>query len=517
MRTSPVAPFSSDFPTRNALQPTMHGIRDAFATKVDRRATLAYSTYLGGAADDLAFGIATDTGGHAYLVGMTFSPDFPTTPGCSRARLAGERDAFVVKLAPTGATLAYATFLGGSNVDLARGVAASPTGAADVVGLTLSPNLPLAHELQSTLAGGSDSFVARLSPTGSSLLFSTYLGGAGEEWGMAIATDAAGGVYVGGRTSSGDFPATAGAAQPAFAGGAFDAFVAKIFEAPASADLRIVKSVLGFVPVFRRPRLSPDRHEPRPRCRQWRGRDRRAAARDGARVGILQPGKLLGHEHGGLQPGKHRQRTERGSRHSGPAPPDRPRRQQRHRWRDRRRTPIRRRTRRASTPRSRLPSLYAGPDDATDVNAFLQYARPLAATTVLPHAAHTYEVRIYYGKTIIPSPSRPPSTACPWADSFPSPTASRRSPSRCTRRQPAAAQSARSPARRVVCGGHGHAQAGRALSGLPPKLEPLQELDLSRVVDVVESDPAQQLRRGSRGDRGRPMQAGADRWRAPPS
>ena len=393
---------SSDFPTRNALQPTMHGIRDAFATKVDPTGTLAYSTYLGGAADDLAFGIATDTGGHAYLVGMTFSPDFPTTPGVFQSALAGERDAFVVKLAPTGATLAYATFLGGSNVDLARGVAASPTGAADVVGLTLSPNFPLAHELQSTLAGGSDSFVARLSPTGSSLLFSTYLGGAGEEWGMAIATDAAGGVYVGGRTSSGDFPATTGAAQPAFAGGAFDAFVAKIFEAPASADLRIVKSVLGFVPVFGDldylltvTNLGPDAasgvvvtdvlpHETELVS---------ASSSQGSCSGTSTVGCSLGNIASGqsaevairvqpLQTGLVVNTAQVAGQEADPDPSQN--------------------TARVNA-KVTLPSLYAGPDDATDVNAFLQYARPLGATTVLPHAAHTYEVRIYYGKTIIPS------------------------------------------------------------------------------------------------------------------
>ena len=395
--------LSSNFPTRNALQPTLHGDRDAFATKVDATGTLAYSTYLGGADDDLAFGIATDTGGNAYVAGMSFSSDFPTTPGVFQSALAGERDAFVVKLAPAGTALVYATFLGGSNVDLARGIAASPTGAADVVGLTLSPNFPLAHELQSTLGGGSDPFVTRLSPSGASLLFSTYLGGTGEDWGMALATDAAGAVYVAGRTSSADFPATPGAAQPAFAGGAFDAFVAKIFEAPASADLRIVKSAAaGFVPVFGDldylltvTNLGPDAAsgvvvtDVLPDETEFVSASSSQGSCSGESTVACSLGSIASGESVDiairvqpLQSGLAVNTAQVAGQESDPDPAQ---------------------NTAGANVKITLPPLYPGPDDATDVNAFLQYARPLQATTVLPFGTRAYEVRIHYGKTIVPS------------------------------------------------------------------------------------------------------------------
>jgi uncharacterized repeat protein (TIGR01451 family) len=393
--------LSANFPTSNALQPTFHGVRDAFATKVGATGILAYSTYIGGAADDLTQGIAVDAGGNAYLAGMTFSPDFPTTPGALQSALAGERDAFVVKLAPAGTALVYATYLGGSSVDLARGIAVGPAGAADVVGLTFSPNFPVADELDSTLGGGSDAFVARLSPSGSSLSFSTYLGGAGEEWGMAVATDSAGGVYVGGRTSSADFPATPGAAQPAFAGGTFDAFVAKIFEAAVSADLRIVKSAVPSVAVFDDldyhltvTNLGPDAAsgvivtDALPDHVDFVSASSSQGSCAGTSTVVCSLGTIASGEGANVairaeptQTGLAANTAQVTGQEADPDPAQN--------------TAV-------AKVKVTLPPLYPGPDGPEDVNAFLQYARPLRPTTWVPFA-HGYEVRIHYGKTILPS------------------------------------------------------------------------------------------------------------------
>jgi Beta-propeller repeat len=199
-----------------------------------------YSTYLGGASNDVPTGVAVDSAGNAYVVGWTQSPDFPVTAGAfSRTGAASNfSDVFVAKVNPSGTALIYSTFIGGSNLDFGRAIAIDAAGNAYVAGLTKSANFPVTgNAFQRSLAhlncprcdvDNSDAFVTKLNPTGSALVYSTYLGGATSiDDALGIAVEGAGSAYVVGETSSTDFPTTAGAFRRSNSGGD-DAYVTKL-------------------------------------------------------------------------------------------------------------------------------------------------------------------------------------------------------------------------------------------------------------------------------------------------
>jgi hypothetical protein len=224
---------SADFPTTaGAFQPVFHGTpaRQSFVAKLNPTGTaLVYSTYLGGSGFDRTNGIAVDGAGNAYVTGVTGSTNFPTTAAAFQPASGGGSNAFVTKLDPAGAVLVYSTYLGGSGNDEGFGIAVDSAGHAYVTGFTSSPNFPTTvGAFDGTLGGTNDAFVTKLNPTGSALVYSSYLGGSGSDLGLGIAMDSAGNAYVSGRTSSPDFPTTAGAFQPAFGGGTNDAFVTKL-------------------------------------------------------------------------------------------------------------------------------------------------------------------------------------------------------------------------------------------------------------------------------------------------
>lgn len=217
--------------------------------------TLVYSTYLGGSGDDGGSGIAVDAGGNAYVTGVTGSTDFPTANPAQPALAGsgGTADAFVTKLNATGSGLVYSTYLGGSQSEIGFGIAVDASGNAYVTGFTTSIDFPTVNPVQPALSGEHDAFVAKLSPAGSTLVYSTYLGGGGEEEeGFGIAVDAAGSAYIVGRSESPNFPTTPGAAQSA-SGGAFDAFVAKIADinTPVGTNVAVqsVDLATGTTPV----------------------------------------------------------------------------------------------------------------------------------------------------------------------------------------------------------------------------------------------------------------------------
>ena len=195
--------------------------------------TLVYSTYLGGSGNDNGRGIAVDSSGNAYVAGNVNSTDFPTASPF-QAALGGTsgNDAFVTKFNPAGSALIYSTYLGGSLNDVGIKIATDTSGNASVIGFTRSTDFPTANAFQASFAGTDDAFVTKLNPTGSALVFSTYLGGIGDEEGDNIAVDGSGNVYVSGSTTSTDFP-TANPFQAANAG-SDDAFVTK-FSATGSA------------------------------------------------------------------------------------------------------------------------------------------------------------------------------------------------------------------------------------------------------------------------------------------
>ncbi len=220
---------STDFPTTSgAFDKSLGGGDDAFVTKLaPSGASLVYSTYLGGDGTEFGGGIAVDAVGAAYMTGQTASADFPTTPGALDTSFGGIDDAFVTKLAPSGATLVYSTYLGGSHFDGGSGIAVDAAGSAYVNGSTGSTDFPTTAGAFDTSPDGDDGFVTKLATSGASLAYSTYLGGSNIDDGSGIAVDAAGSAYVTGITFSADFPTTPGALDASL-GGFQDAFVTKL-------------------------------------------------------------------------------------------------------------------------------------------------------------------------------------------------------------------------------------------------------------------------------------------------
>jgi hypothetical protein len=239
--------YSASFPTTpGAFQPTFGDALDppnrfgpdpdAFVTKLNPTGSaLVYSTYLGGNGAEFGRGIAVDASGNAYVTGSTGSLNFPTTPGAFQPTLGGgPYDAFVTKLHSAGAVLVYSTYLGGGfNHDIGQAIAVDATGHAYVTGRTESGDFPTtAGAFQQTHAGGrTDTFVTKVNPAGSALVYSTFLGGNGDDRASGIAIDGDNSAYVTGTTDSNNFPTTVGAFKPV--GGSrkvdLDAFVAKIF------------------------------------------------------------------------------------------------------------------------------------------------------------------------------------------------------------------------------------------------------------------------------------------------
>ena len=216
---------STDFPTASPLQTTLGGSTDAFVAKLNTDGNaFVYSTYLGGSEHDLGEGIAVDSEGNAYITGWTWSTDFPTVDPL-QGSFAGVADAFVAKLNEDGGALVYSTYLGGSGRDEGEGIAVDSAGNAYITGDTNSSDFPIANPVQATCRG-EDAFVAKLSGDGSALVYSTYLGGSGSDYGRGIAVDSEGNAYVTGSTLSSDFP-TANPVQGSRSG-VTDAFVAKI-------------------------------------------------------------------------------------------------------------------------------------------------------------------------------------------------------------------------------------------------------------------------------------------------
>jgi len=168
---------------------------------------LVYSTYLGGNNTDQAWGIAIDNTGAAYVAGNAASTDFPLlNPIQATIGGVGSQDAFVTKINPAGTAIVYSTYLGGSTTDVARSIAVDATGAAYLTGQTDSADFPLLNPIQAALGGGTDSFVTKINPAGTAIVYSTYLGGGGIDIATGITLDNSGSAYLTGSTESTDFP-----------------------------------------------------------------------------------------------------------------------------------------------------------------------------------------------------------------------------------------------------------------------------------------------------------------------
>ena len=219
---------STDLHTVNALQSSHGGgLLDTFVAKVNPGGNqVLYSTYLGGEGEDRALRIAVDSGGSVYIAGDTDSARFPLARPVQQSR-GGNGDAFVARINAAGNQLVYSTYLGGKSVDAATAITVSGDGIAYISGFTSSTDFPTANPIQQNLAGGYDGFIVRLSPSGSTLDYSTYLGGSGIDSVFGVAIDAAGNAYAMGVTDSSNFP-LAQALQTTNAGGPADLFITKL-------------------------------------------------------------------------------------------------------------------------------------------------------------------------------------------------------------------------------------------------------------------------------------------------
>jgi uncharacterized protein (TIGR03437 family) len=233
--------FSADFPTKNAFQAMKGAQQDAFVAKINTAGTAwLYATYLGGNNVDQGNAIAVDTAGSAYVTGYTGSTDFPLASPL-RGSNTNSVDAFVSKLNPAGSALVYSTYLGGSATDYGTAIAVDASGSAYVTGIVASDDFPLANPIDNTLGSHAvdDAFVTKISTSGTTLDYSTYLGGGGADDPYGLAIDQAGNVYVTGRTNSSDFPLTNAIQATRFA---FDMFVTEI---NATGSARLFSTFIG--------------------------------------------------------------------------------------------------------------------------------------------------------------------------------------------------------------------------------------------------------------------------------
>ncbi len=223
--------YSSNFPTLNAYQSSLSGSNDIFVSRFSPSGTLKASTYFGGSGNDSGLGLAADAFDNVYLTGYTQSTDFPTV-NPYQASNAGGKDAVVVKWSSTSATPVYSTYLGGSVDDTGRSIIVDSQGRAIVTGETNrdivwnNNTFPQVGANQSFGGGDSDAFITRLTADGSTLQYSTYLGGSGRDVGTGVTVDSSDNIYVTGVTASSNFPTKN--AYDSTLGGTQDAFVVKL-------------------------------------------------------------------------------------------------------------------------------------------------------------------------------------------------------------------------------------------------------------------------------------------------
>jgi uncharacterized protein (TIGR03437 family) len=266
--------LSTDFPTLSAYQSHFAGaanadvqpvitMGDGWVAKFNSTGRPIFSTYLGGSFDDAVMGLAIDSTGAVYVTGFTSSADFPVTANAAQSKFAGPAtltgqrgflwgDAFVAKLSPSGQSLVYSTFLGGSDDDAGMAIAVDSAGNAYIGGFSDSTDFPITSKtaLQATFGGyesgatdpTGDGFLSQIGPDGNTLLFSTYYGGSSDDSVSSLALDAQGNVWFAGTTVSTNLPVTSNAVQHAFGGAAQyteslgDGFVAKVAGLAASSQ-----------------------------------------------------------------------------------------------------------------------------------------------------------------------------------------------------------------------------------------------------------------------------------------
>ena len=197
-----------------------------------------YSTFVGGSdetGNEELRDIVIDSAGNAYLTGWTTSNDFPTTESAQQTGFGGVMDAVLLKMSADGSDLLFSTYIGGSGAERGFGIELDGDGNTYITGYTASTDFDTVAPLQEYNGGGYDAFVVKVNHDASALLYSTYLGGSGDENCYAsphgnaeIALDSEGKIYITGFTSSIDFPITNHAYDVSYNGAPFDAFVTSL-------------------------------------------------------------------------------------------------------------------------------------------------------------------------------------------------------------------------------------------------------------------------------------------------
>ncbi|MBO0359725.1 gliding motility-associated C-terminal domain-containing protein [Hymenobacter sp. BT186] len=243
--------FSSGYPTTTgAYDVSFAGSQDYGIMKFDptagtRQGSRIYATYVGGASDDHPHSMVVDPAGNLVILGSTSSSDFPTTTGAYDPTYNSGSDIVVSKLNPTGTQLLASTFLGGSADDgqvngtldknyndTYRGdVTTDPQGNIYLATLTSSTNFPSMGGFQAAKSGGSDAAIVKFNPTLTGLVWSSFLGGSGDDAAYSVQVDSTGTVFVSGGTTSTNFPGTLGGLNRNYLGGSSDGFVARIVAA----------------------------------------------------------------------------------------------------------------------------------------------------------------------------------------------------------------------------------------------------------------------------------------------
>lgn len=234
---------SPNFPvTAGSFDATFNGIEDTVIMKLDPTGSIVFSTLIGGSDVDRGLALQIDGSGSVYVVGRTFSADFPVTSGAFDTTHNGLEDCFILKLDPSGSNLVYSTYVGGASFERAMRLAIDGDGNAYAAGASNSHDFPVSPGAFDTTFDGpgprpqqpgqlvpqiGDGFALKLDPTGSVLLYSTFLGGIGMDALVGIAVDGEHNAYVTGFTESGDFPVTADAFDVTYNGN-LDSFAAKL-------------------------------------------------------------------------------------------------------------------------------------------------------------------------------------------------------------------------------------------------------------------------------------------------
>lgn len=224
--------YSPDFPTTSGVyDDSQNGSWEVFVCKLNRSgSSLDYSTYIGGSSPDYATSIALDGSNNIYVTGYTSSSDFPTSETAYDTSYNGNIDLFVCKFNSIGSSLVYSTYIGGSNSEHSNSIVLDGLNNAYITGYTTSSNFPTSESAFDKIQSGNsrDIFVARLNSTGSTLDYSTYIGGNKVDEASSLAIDGSNNIYITGFTYSSDFPTTENAYDTSHNGGFEDGFVCKL-------------------------------------------------------------------------------------------------------------------------------------------------------------------------------------------------------------------------------------------------------------------------------------------------